>query len=146
LQRPSPLPLLPLLSLLSRCPRRSPSFLFHPHRLLSALYTPSISKIMTPVLDRIETAADSIKHDEFLADKKRVMSFFFLVSLTLFHPMTLLTYATGHSVRIVQTRQSPARWIVLSFQETFSFTLPFSQCFRCIYFAFPVPSCSCSFS
>jgi hypothetical protein len=97
-------------------------------------------KIMTPVLDRIETAVDRIKHDEFLADKKRVMSFFFLVSLTLFHPMTPLTCATGHPVRIVQTRQGPARWIVLSFQETFSFTLPFSQCFCCIYFAFLVPS------
>lgn len=99
----------------------------------------SFSKIMTPVLDRIETAADRIKHDEFLADKKRVMSLFF-VSLTLFHPMTPLTYATCHPVRIVQTRQSPARCIVRSFQETFSFTLPFSQCFRCIYFAFSVPS------
>ena len=32
---------------------------------------------MTPALDRIEAAADRIKHDEFLADKKRVMSFFF---------------------------------------------------------------------
>ena len=31
---------------------------------------------MTPVLDRIEAAADRIKHDEFLADKKRVLSFF----------------------------------------------------------------------
>jgi hypothetical protein len=35
--------------------------------------------IMTPVLDRIETAADRIKHDEFLADTKRVSSFFFLI-------------------------------------------------------------------
>jgi hypothetical protein len=99
---------------------------------------------MTPVLDRIEAAADRIKHDEFLADKKRVMSFF--LSLTLFHPMAPLTYATGLVVRIVQTRQGPARWIVLSFQETFSFTLPFSQCFRCIYSAFPVPSSFYSFS
>jgi hypothetical protein len=56
---------------------------------------------MTPALDRIEAATDRIKHDEFLADKKRVMSFFFFGSLTLFYPMTPLTYAT---VRIVQTR------------------------------------------
>ena len=100
---------------------------------------------MTPVLDHIETAADRIKHDEFLADKKRVMSFTFLL-FALFHPMTPLTYATGHPVRIVQTRQCPARWIVLSFQEAFSFTLPFSQCFRCIYFNFSVPSSFYSFS
>jgi hypothetical protein len=52
---------------------------------------------MTPALDRIEAAADRIKHDEFLADKKRVMSFF-LGSSTLYHPMTPLTYATGHTV------------------------------------------------
>lgn len=52
---------------------------------------------MTPALDRIEAAADRIKHDEFLADKKRVMSFFF-TSLALFHPMTPLTHATRHPV------------------------------------------------
>jgi len=94
LQRPSPLPLPQLLSF-SLCPRRSPSFLFHPHRLLSALSTPSISEIMTPVLDCIETAVDRIKHDEFLADKKRVMSFFGFLSLMLLHPITPLTYATS---------------------------------------------------
>lgn len=31
---------------------------------------------MTAVVDRIDSAADRIKDDEFLADKKRVMSFF----------------------------------------------------------------------
>jgi hypothetical protein len=45
---------------------------------------------MTAVVDRIDSAADRIKDDEFLADKKRVTSFF-LVS---FHQMTPLTYAT----------------------------------------------------
>ena len=34
---------------------------------------------MTPALDRIEAAADRIKHDEFLADKKRVMFFFWFI-------------------------------------------------------------------
>ena len=37
---------------------------------------------MTPVLDRIETAADRIKHDEFLADKKRVMFFCFIDAIS----------------------------------------------------------------
>ncbi len=36
---------------------------------------------MTPVVDRIETAADRIKDDEFLADKKRVTSFFCFIDV-----------------------------------------------------------------
>ncbi len=33
------------------------------------------------VVDRIETATDRIKDDELLADKKRVMSYFFFCSI-----------------------------------------------------------------
>lgn len=146
LQRPSPLPsfnssLFFLAALDGHLP-----FFFTPTGSTQLFPLLLIKKIMTPALDCIETAADRIKQDEFLADKKRVMSFFVWVSLTLFHPMTPLTYATVKPVRIVQTRQSPAIRTVLSFQETFSFTFPFSQCFRCIYFVFPVPSSFYSFS
>ena len=48
---------------------------------------------MTAVVDRIDSAADRIKDDEFLADKKRVTSFFFLAS-KLYRLTTPLTYAT----------------------------------------------------
>ena len=39
---------------------------------------------MTAVVDRIDSAADRIKDDEFLADKKRVSLFFFLASTLFF--------------------------------------------------------------
>jgi hypothetical protein len=39
---------------------------------------------MTAVVDRIDSAADRIKDDEFLADKKRVSPFFFFSASTLF--------------------------------------------------------------
>lgn len=98
---------------------------------------------MTAVVDRIDSAADGIKDDEFLADKKRVTSFFFFFWLQ----SCFVGDATNirHPVRIVQTRQSPTRWAVFSIQETLSFTLPFSQRFH-IYFTLALSSLFHSFS
>jgi hypothetical protein len=73
--------------------------------------------------------------------------FFFYPSRHSSHSTTPLTYFSP--VRLVQARQCPTRptLILFSAQETFSFTLPFSQPLR-IYFALALPSSSllCPFS
>lgn len=102
---------------------------------------------MTAVVDRIDSAADRIKDDEFLADKKRVGPLFFFFWLQRYFSFDLFDDATNirHAVRIVQTRQSPARRVVLSVQEALSFTLPFPQRFH-IYFTLALSSLFLTFS
>ena len=90
---------------------------------------------MTTLVDRIESAADRNTDDEWLADKKRVMLFFFIPDIIPFNDAANVHCA----VRVVQTRWSPTRHIFFTVQETFSFTLPFSQHFRLNFaIAFPV--------
>ena len=74
-------------------------------------------KNMTAIIDR---AADRIRDDDLLADKKRV-NYLFPPSHAAAHP--------SHLVRVLQTRWSLSCSLLSIKQETFSFTFPFSQRF-----------------